>query len=806
MEQTASFGEWLMEHRQNLHLQRAELAARIGCAVVTLRKIEADERRPSRQLAEQLAEQLAISPPQREVFIRVARGELGVDHLTPPRPNFTGPTNLPYPTTSFSGRTQEVAAIKNSLARSEVRLLTLIGPPGVGKTRLALEAASELREGFADGVFLVPLAPLREPGLVLVAVSHALHIGAAGGPALAERLGRYLRTRRVLLVLDNFEHILAAAPHLTQLLEAAPHLKLLVTSRSALELSGEHRFNVKPLFVPSAAETLRAPLTALQAVERYPAVGLFIQRARAVKPDLVLTAANMQIIGEICRRLDGLPLAIEFAAARSALFTPQELLAQLDNRSTLLSSGARDLPPRHMTLWRAIDWSYGLLSATDQLLFRRLSVFVGDFTLVAVKEVCNSDGAVGPDVFGGITALVAGSLLQRHEGYDGHSRFEMLETVREYALNQLTSSGEAGAVARKHAGYFLGLAEAAEAVWDGPTEWAWTRRLVSVRSNLRAALRWSLETPDPEVALRLNSALLSFWTTCTVLSEARRWVEGALALAQPNRTPELKAVEAKTLNVAGYLTVTTSDYSHSLAYFERGLALYRELGDSRGIAWSIRGCAFVQMSQERYAEAAQLLTESRKMCEASGDAWGLAWSLYALAFLDLARNALDQARPSLEKALVHLRRQNMTFGVFRALLALGHTVFEQGEVAHSKELYREGLLLSREIPMLTFITTGLEGLGMVAAAQGLPGRAARLCGAAEALREITDERRLPGFQRAYDHTLTAARGLITPAEWAAAWAAGRSLTAAQAIDEGLEEAYTTPSSAELTLFTGGGSF
>jgi non-specific serine/threonine protein kinase len=542
-------------------------------------------------------------------------------------------------------------------------------------------------------------------------------------------------------------------------------------------------------------------------VERYPAIGLFIQRARSVKPDLVLTGANIQAISEICRRLDGLPLAIEFAAARSALFTPQELLAQLDHRFMLLAGGARDLPPRHITLWRSIDWSYSLLSPSDQQLFRQLSVFSGDFTLEAVEADCKSENGSRSAVLEGISVLVAGSLLQRREGYDGHSRFGMLETVRDFASSQLSAAGEAGATERQHAGYFLGLAQAAERVWDGPTEWDWTRRLVSVRNDLRAALRWSLETADLATALQLNSALFSFWTTCAVLSEARQGVEAALALPHPHPLPpELAVVEAKVLNIAGYLAAATSNYHQATAYFERGLALYREVGDSRAIAWSIRGCAYVRMLQNNYPEAAQLLTESRRMCEASGDAWGLAWSLYALAFLKLCQHELAQARLDMEEALQQLRRQNMTFGVFRALLALAFTVYEQGDPSQAGEFYRAGLSLSRDIPMLTIITTGLEGLGMVAAAQGFAVRAARLGGAAEALREVSDERRLPIYQRPYDQAITAGRRLVSPAEWAEAWQAGRSLTAAQAVDEGLEEADTTSRLGELNLFTGSGPF
>jgi predicted ATPase/DNA-binding XRE family transcriptional regulator len=801
MEHVATFGGWLSAYRQAVHLQRAELASRIGCAVVTLRKIEADERRPSREMAERLAEVLAIPEQRRDVFIRVARGELPLARLAIAPPAAPGATNLPAPTTALAGRAREIADIQAILARPEVRLLTLTGAPGVGKTRLALAAAQGLSDLFADGVFFVALASLSDPKLVLVTIAHALHVGTSGGQTLDERLGRYLRTRRVLLVLDNFEHLPAAAPHLSELLRAAPYLKLLVTSRVALELSGEHRFTVLPLAVPPAAEHLQQPLTAAEAQARYPAVALFLQRAQAVNPDLALTPAAVAAVGEICRRLDGLPLAIVLAAARTTLFTPRELLARLDDRFALLSAGARDLPARHMTLEAAIDWSYGLLAPADQQLFRRLSVFAGGCTLAAAQEVCNADSAVGRDVLGGITALVEGSLLQREAGADGQSRFEMLETIRAYAASLLAVSGEADSLRGQHAAYYLRLAQAAEQAWDGPAEWDWLGRLVVERDNLRAALRWALDTQDAALALRLNAGLFSFWSLCSALPEARRWVEAALALPRP-ADPDLAPVEAKVLHVAGYMATAMADYAQALDYFEQGLARYRALGDFRGIAWSIRSCAFAHMLREEHAVAGDLYTESLRLCEAHGDAWGHAWSLYALAFLQLAQGDLVAARPALENALVLLRRENMAFAAFRALLALGDALFEQGDLPGAEARYREALLLSRETPLLTFITTGLEGLGMIAGVRQQPLRAVRLWGAAAALREVTDERRWLVFQRIYDRAVQAARAQVPAAEWDAAWAAGRALPAAQAVAEALESAEPLPRLDDQSLLVG----
>lgn len=784
----ASFGQWLMLRRQALHVQRTELAARIGCAVVTLRKIETDERRPSRQLAEQLATHLAIADDEREVFIRVARGELAVDRLDAPMPEVPISPSLPVPTTSLVGRAREIENVRSLLSRPDVRLLTLTGAPGVGKTRLAREAVATMPALFGDGVCFVDLSSLSDPDLVLVAVAHAMHVGLSGKQSLSERLGRYLQPKRVLLVLDNFEHMLRAAPCLSPLLSAAPRLKLLVTSRVALELSGEHRFTVLPFGVPPDADTWKHPLSGTEAQQRYAAIDLFVQRARAVAPGFALADADVPAVADICRRLDGLPLAIELAAVRAALFTPQELLAGLNDRFALLTGGARDLSARHATLRHAIDWSYGLLSPPEQQLLRRLSVFVGGCTVQAVQNVCNDDGAIGNDVVDEVSTLVASSLLQRYVGYDGRSRFRMLETVRDYALQQLVNSGEAEIMRCRHAAYYLALAEAAQQEWDRPDEWDWLRRLVSVRDNLQAALRWAIDTRDAALSLRLTGALFKFLTTCSPLTEARSWIEAVLVLAESNHAPELRAAKAKVLNVAGYVALETSDYPQASIYFARGLALYRALGDERGVAWSMRGCALVHVHCDQDAAAEQLLYQSLELCQSSGDAWGEAWSLYALAFLRLAQHDLVLARHALEHALVDLRKQNMTFGVFRALLALGDTLLEQGDDVGAERRFREALMLSQKTPLLTFITIGLDGMAMVMAARGQPLRAARLWGAAEALREATGEEPWPVFQRAIAAALAAARKEVSETAWATAWTAGRALTAEDAVTEALGEA------------------
>lgn len=785
MEHEASFGAWLTRRRQSLHLQRTELAARIGCAVVTLRKIEADERRPSRQVAELLAEHLGIPAHERSLFVRVARGELRVELLDTAQPQSPAPSTLPRPVTTLAGREREVESVRELLSRPEVRLLTLLGPPGVGKSRLALEVAAAPGGSFADGVVYADLASLAEADLALPTLAQTLGVTTVDRQTLGAHLGRYLYGRQLLLILDNVEHVLPAAPQLGQLLAVAPRLKLLVTSRVALELTGEHRFTVLPLLTPPPADGRHTPLAAADIQAHYPAVGLFVQRARAVSPGFALTDTTAPLVGEICRHLDGLPLAIELAAARVGLFSPAELLAQLEDRFAVLTSRARDLPERHHSLRRAIGWSYGLLAPAEQRLLRRLSVFVGACSLEAAAAVCG-EGPGDPQVFEGISTLMMSSLLQRRESEDGRTRFGMLETVYAYAREQLAASGEGELLRQRHAAYYLALAEAAGRAWDRPEEWRLLRRLVVVRDNLRAALRWAVESGDTVLALRLHAGLFTFWTACSDLGEAMDALGAALALPLPEVSPELAAVAARVLCLAGYVAGGLGEHAQARSYLERGLARYRELGDERMVSWAIRGIALVAMLQGDLAAAERGYTESLQRCIAGGDAWGLAWSRYTLAFLRLAEGDLIQARPALEEALVELRRQQMTFGVFRTLLALGYTRFEQGDVAGAEELFREGLAMSREMPMQSFITIGLEGMGLVAAANLLPGRAARLWGATEALREATGERRWPAFQAAYERMLATSRARLPAAEWQASWAAGRELTAAAAVAEILD--------------------
>jgi len=803
MDLDASFGHWLTLRRKALRLTQTELAGQVGCAVVTLRKIEADARRPSRQIAEKLASRLAVPAEEQELFVKAARGELRIDRLSHPnRPVDAGlsqntgiplrpiraspPISLFVPPTPLLGRAQEVAVVRNYMLSADVRLLTLTGAPGIGKTRLALQVATELQDAFSNRVAFIPLAPIHDPSLVIPTIAQTLGIPEGPSRPVLDRLKGYLRDQQLLLVLDNFEQVLAAAPQLADLLAVALRLKLLITSRAALHLSAEHRFPVPALALPNLDRLAREP-NVVAILAQYAAVNLFVQRARAVMPTFELTDANAWAVAEICHRLDGLPLAIELAAARVTLFAPRELLNRLDHRLALLTGGALDMPARQQTLGRAIDWSYDLLSEAEQTLLRQLGVFVGGCTLEAGEAVCRMAGDLEVAVLDSIAALVDHSLLRCEERTDGGSRFTLLEMIHEYALERLAESGELETLRRRHAEYYLALAEAAEQLWDQPEEGAWLQRLAVEHANLRAALQWALDSGEAEYARRLNAALLSFWCYCSDLNEANHWMEVALAMPCKECTPVAIAAEAKVLNAVGYVAAFHGDHTRAQARFEKGLALYGAIGDKRAIAWSLRGCGFAAMLRGDLARAEDYDEQSLALCQEAQDWWGIAWSLYDLGYLALAQGDNKRARVLLEEGLARLREQGITFGVFRARFALGHVLLGQADVTQAKQHYQEGLMLQRQLRFQSYTADGLEGLAGVAVAQGQLERAARLFGAAEALREALGWRRWVFFQESYDRAVATTHARLGEKAWAAAWLEGRAMSLEQAAAYALED-------------------
>ena len=448
----------------------------------------------------------------------------GLPHDFPPLKTLDHlPNNLPLQRAPFIGRERELEALKVLLQRPDVGLLTLLGVGGTGKTRLALQVAADLLDSFPDGAWFVNLAPITDPALVVPTIAATLSVTESGSQPLVETLKHYLRDKQLLLVLDNVEQVIAAADDLARLLGVAAKVKVLATSRVALRLYNEQEFPVPALALPDLKR-----LPPIERLSQYEAVRLFIQRAQAVKPDFQITRANAPAVAEICVQLDGLPLAIELAAARTKLLTPQAMLQRLSNRLSLLTGGARDLPARQQTLRAAIDWSYSLLDPAEQTLFAQLAVFVGGCALGAVEAVCNAEGELQIDPFDGLASLLDKSLLRQEEGTQDESRFVMLETIREYAHERLEATHNAEGLRQRHAQYFLELAKTAAPEVQGPQSAEWLERLECEHGNLRAALRWTLERSEAERALEFSGALGHFWLLRGHIDEGRRWVEAAL--------------------------------------------------------------------------------------------------------------------------------------------------------------------------------------------------------------------------------------------------------------------------------------
>ena len=564
------FGDLLRQLRNAAGLTQEDLAERAGLSSDTISLLERGEhRRPHRYTMQSLAEALGLSQRNRVRFETAAR-------MPTVRAGAPGarPANLSLQLTPFIGREREVEEVKQRLLHPDVRLLTLTGPGGVGKTRLGLEVARQVMDQFEEGVCFVALAPISDPVLVPSAIAQALQIKQGAGQSVAEALEQYLRERQQLLLLDNFERLLEAGPPLARLLSDCPRLKVLVTSRGVLRLQGEHKYEVPTLTLPPAG--YRPSLE----VDRYEGIHLFAERARAARSEFRITTKNAPAVIELCRRLDGLPLAIELAAARVSLLPPEAMLARLGNKLALLTGGARDLPDRQRTLRATLDWSYGLLNE-ERLLFARLAVFVGGWTLEGSEAVCDVGDEVA--VLQQISALVDKSLVQQRGSIQHEPRFTMLETVREYALERLEESGELERLRRRHASYFLELAEEEERASRGPLQRAWLDRLETEHDNLRASLEWSLTSQgDTELGLQLTGALSHFWYVREHHSESRMWLQSAL-----ERGSATSAARAKVLVGAGRLAWFQGEFARVNTLVEESLTLYQSLGDDEGAAFAL---------------------------------------------------------------------------------------------------------------------------------------------------------------------------------------------------------------------------
>ena len=720
--------------------------------------------------------------------------------------------NLPAVTTSFVGRDDDAAAVRELVERSDVRWVTLTGPGGVGKTRLALHVAREAASAFGGATYFVPLGSVSGAEQLISSLAVMFDVRAGSGEAPLSGLVRHLRAtgQPLLLLLDNFEHVVAAAVQVAELLERCENLTVLATSRARLNISAEHEYQVAPLMIPPARATTVETLAAA------PAVRLFVERARSARAGFTLTPENAEPVAQICLALDGLPLAIELAAARIKVLPPDALLTRIAGRSLSLDGGARDRPARQQTLRATIDWSYELLTAPEQRLFRRLGVFVGGWTLEAAEAVCDAREDLGIDVFDGIASLVDKSLVRSLESEDGEARFSMLTTIRQYALERLDKACESAATLKAHAAYCLVLAE--ESGPDASAQAAWLATCETEHGNFRAAIDYLIDTRQAEWALRLGSALLPFWQARAWLREGRDALTRALALTprdeiSPTRARALfslgtivfpmgepalcEAIErqaleqyralgdrqgqAVALNAQGVAYHRLEQYDEARRAFDEAVSIWRELGAEQATLRLLSNLASLAFDAGESDRAIELYREIRSQCDVTGDGPGAAWAINGEARVEHARGERHRARELYTQALARFEQIRDDWGSGDSLLALGIVAGDEGDLSTAQSRLAQALTVFRRVGDIRGVVRIVEAVVHLAALNGEAERALTLAGAAASTRRALSTPLGGAQQQRLDTTLDEMRRRIDPSLAASAWMRGWSMSADQAV-------------------------